>query len=247
MTLALIEVSFTQGKPSIYHLPLNPATGALLDPEAESHRLKAIAGAMVHGITTHAERGDFHFTGGGLDPMAPPGSSSVRAMGAEQSNTPIVFDEKVILKLFRKVAWGENPDLELNRVLNVHEFANVPLQVGDISYEKRRRTRRRTSTWPSPSSSSRKAERAGAPPWPTWASSTTRWKVATTSPIRSSSMEAPFAIEELGEVTGSLHVAFAQEGSDPPWPLSRSLPPMRERGPRIPVTRWPKSPSSSRT
>jgi maltokinase len=38
-------------------------------------------------------------------------------MGAEQSNTSIVFGDDYILKLFRKVAPGLNPDLEITRAL----------------------------------------------------------------------------------------------------------------------------------
>jgi maltokinase len=53
-------------------------------------------------------------------------------MGAEQSNTSIVFGDDYILKMFRKVAPGINPDLEITRALAEAGCASVVPPLGWI-------------------------------------------------------------------------------------------------------------------
>ncbi len=57
----------------------------------------------------------------------------------EQSNTSIVFGDKLILKLFRRVAEGTNPDLEIGRFLTERaKFAHMPQLAGSLELRKGR-------------------------------------------------------------------------------------------------------------
>jgi maltose alpha-D-glucosyltransferase/alpha-amylase len=57
-----------------------------------------------------------------------------RVGSAEQSNTSILYDKKLILKVFRRLQPGENPDVEIGRFLTeVARFPRIPAFLGDIS------------------------------------------------------------------------------------------------------------------
>lgn len=135
LALVLLKVEFDRGTPSLYHLPILVGDGDARHASEAPERLAVLGHLMGHGSPVRGERGIFHFSGPSLDPTNPPGSRSCRTVGSEQSNTTLVLDDSVALKLFRKVEPGANPDLELNRLLTTQGFDHIPPQVGEIFYE----------------------------------------------------------------------------------------------------------------
>jgi maltose alpha-D-glucosyltransferase/alpha-amylase len=61
-------------------------------------------------------------------------------MHAEQSNTSVVFGRRIVLKLFRRLSEGTNPELELGRFLTERaRYAHSPPVAGALEYRVRRR------------------------------------------------------------------------------------------------------------
>ncbi len=54
----------------------------------------------------------------------------VRHLGLEQSNTTFVFDERILLKLYRKVVDGPNPDVDVPDALHRVGFKYTPVVLG---------------------------------------------------------------------------------------------------------------------
>ena len=64
-----------------------------------------------------------------------PGPLDERRLNVEQSNTSVVLGERLILKLYRLLEEGENPDLELSAFLTDAGFADTPALAGSLTYE----------------------------------------------------------------------------------------------------------------
>ncbi|MFL5843374.1 MAG: phosphotransferase [Solirubrobacteraceae bacterium] len=64
-------------------------------------------------------------------------TGEARPVGAEQSNSSVVFGEELILKVFRRVEPGINPDLEISRFLTERGFDRIPGLAGWYEIEGR--------------------------------------------------------------------------------------------------------------
>jgi maltose alpha-D-glucosyltransferase/alpha-amylase len=61
-------------------------------------------------------------------------SEDSRVIGAEQTNSSVVFGSSIILKLYRRLEDGESLDVEIGRFLTERGFANTPAVLGWIDY-----------------------------------------------------------------------------------------------------------------
>ena len=171
--IAIVEVGFPEGTHELYSLALtlgDEVVDALDDP-ALICRIAELAG--VHTPC-----------------------SVVRPMGVEQSNSTVVLDERHVLKLFRRLEAGPNPELEMLRVLGLHGFEHAPLLEGSIEHEGR----------PLETSlvvATAFVDAVGA-----------GWELVLDS-FDSDPGWLPARAHRLGEITGAMHSTLASDSSDP--------------------------------
>ena len=164
--LTLVEVTYADGGSELYCLPLAAASGPEGERLAEScpgSLLARITGArkgvlydacagasMAHELLgTMSEERRLLFKAGeaagrryaplvdaqGMDSEL--ASLPVATGGAEQSNTSILFDEQFVLKLFRRVEIGPNPDVEVGvQLTDRMRFGRAPAVVGSLRYQR---------------------------------------------------------------------------------------------------------------
>jgi maltose alpha-D-glucosyltransferase/alpha-amylase len=61
-----------------------------------------------------------------------PDDATVMWLTAEQSNSSLIVDDAVMLKIFRRISTGEHPEAEMSRYLTANNFANSPALLGEV-------------------------------------------------------------------------------------------------------------------
>jgi predicted trehalose synthase len=129
--LALVQTRFQTGTHELYQLLLGDGS---FDALAEPEQAVELARRMDQGAEVDGADGRFAFSRAGKLPSLGEGISA-RAVGVEQSNSSVVFDERVVLKVFRKLEPGINPELEMLRFLTASEFAHIAPLYGWYDYD----------------------------------------------------------------------------------------------------------------
>lgn len=167
--LTLVQVEYLQGQAETYVLPLTHVTGETgaqlqrdlphtilarcVSPDGEGLLIDALADATFCAAMLRAvSRGIVREGSNGSVLSAQPLARFAEIRGpedvplsptigkADQSNTSILYGNRLILKVFRRVEEGTNPDLEIGRYLtDVVQFPHTSPVVGSIEYRTRRK------------------------------------------------------------------------------------------------------------
>jgi maltokinase len=147
LSAALVEARYPGGTHDVYQLLLGVGPDGfddavigdvrgvtVYDAFADPRACELLGGLLRDGAEIHGEhaRVEFHWLEG-VEPPRP--GADVRPMGAEQSNTSIVFDDTLVLKAFRRVEAGDNPELEMLRFLSERDFPHIAELGGWYQYE----------------------------------------------------------------------------------------------------------------
>jgi predicted trehalose synthase len=130
-TLELVELRYETGAHDIYQLLHGEHEIDGLDDPAAAREL---VHAVRSGLTLQGREGTVEFRP--IEGFAGLGRElrEARLVGAEQSNTSLVFDDELILKVFRRLEPGINPELEMLRFLTEHGFEHIAALGGWYSY-----------------------------------------------------------------------------------------------------------------
>src|SRR3954468_4937200 len=135
LALALGEMRYDTGAHDIYQLPYSMRGDEIeINGLDDPHLARELVSAMRSGLTLQGAEGVAEFAP--IEGFAGLGKEllDARPVGAEQSNSSIVFDEELILKVFRRLEPGINPELEMLRFLTEHNFENIAPLGGWYAY-----------------------------------------------------------------------------------------------------------------
>jgi trehalose synthase-fused probable maltokinase len=187
--LAILEVAFHPGTHELYQLVLRDGEDAVAEPGFA----RALTGLMDANADVDTEAGavEFRHTGEPIGQV-----SGVRAMGAEQSNSSLVLDDRIALKAYRRLGPGPNPELEVLRFLTERGFENIAALRGWYAH------------------TGRLIDATLGIAQEFVPGSTDGWDLALQD-LRSAPGRFAGRARELGDVTGRLHTALASDATDP--------------------------------
>jgi len=214
--LAIVEVTLDDGTRDRYAVPLggNSYAAPIADALDDTVFCRSLLDLVARGDTVSGEHGEVRGVPTAAFPAGLP-PLPTRRVGGEQSNTSVAFGDRLIMKHFRRLADGPNPEEEMTRFLTERaRFPHTPRLAGHLEYRR----------------AGARATLAVVQELVTGARDGWEWmcaaleafyrearQAAALDPARVRALAAPTlaALERLGTVTGALHRALASDSTDP--------------------------------
>jgi maltose alpha-D-glucosyltransferase / alpha-amylase len=160
-----LDVTYSEGLPEVYFLPVSYVTDEVFDRFQEGSRpriLARVTSPSESGVLYEAS-GDRSYDVSLLQCLgarralrgskgriayiptpefkrifadADASTAEVRRLGAEQSNSSFVFQDKMVVKLIRRVEEGIQPEVEIGRFLTKRGFSSTPSFLGHLEYQR---------------------------------------------------------------------------------------------------------------
>jgi trehalose synthase-fused probable maltokinase len=207
--LSVLEVEFLPGTHELYQLPIGARPEgdwsegvicvnegmAIYDAMGDPETARALLALIAESTEIETSTGVAHFCT--IEGSTVPSEiGAIRPMGAEQSNSSIVIDDRLVLKAYRKLGAGPNPELEILRFLTERDFPHIAPLRGWYGH------------------SGRLIDATLGIVQDFLAGATDGWDLALAD-LREDPQRFVARARALGEVTGRLHTTLGSENSDP--------------------------------
>ena len=128
--LLILAARYADGGEDRYLVPAIDDGARWREPRDGEGAWAAIVQRMADGAQLPAGSGQFRFDAAPALPQLMTDGLEERRLGVEQTNTSVVLGERLILKIYRQLEAGKNPDLEMSAFLTEVGFAATPKLAG---------------------------------------------------------------------------------------------------------------------
>jgi len=212
--LLVLEATDAAGAEARYLVPAIEEAGRLREPRDDEGVWSTLVRLIAAGGELPAAGGRFVCTPApGLADLLPPGTASgamipERRLAVEQSNTSVVLGDRLILKAYRLLEAGENPEVEVCAFLAAAGFAHAPALGGAMTYLP-------STAAPSAAALLQEYVPAVSDGW-RWALDALAGGAATESALLA-------GLTEIGTTTREMHAALASRPDSAAFPVRRAI------------------------
>jgi trehalose synthase-fused probable maltokinase len=208
--LLVLAAQFADGGEARYFVPVTRTADRQAEPADGAGAWRALVGLMAGGQRRiRGRRGEFM-----LEPtpvlgeLLPGGAGEAdlleeRRLQVEQSNTSVRLGDRLMLKLYRLLEPGINPEVEVMDFLTEVGFTRAPLLAGWVSY-------RDGAAEPAAAAMVQSLVPAHGDAW--------GWMLERLAALPEGPVEALAAVAQIGGITAELHAALRSRPERPGFP-----------------------------